>query len=193
MIHRKGIFSTIVTNHHHFIEIGIFECFLNERLVNFEIITASGTLHEVLIRHTRMSIVIGRIAQCRQYTGTQPERTDRFDPEFQRHIVSLLKSDSSDIVNQAVGVLFKNGDSITFIFIVNTHGKTVGDIIAFKPDHDITYLALVFHGLDNGIHTLLSDTTDFAETFRFVVHHLERLLAERLNNHLGKLRADILD
>ena len=135
----------------------------------------------------------GCLEECIQYTGADAEIGVGENAYLFSYLVGYFEAYASDVVGQAVGILFDDAIKFWAVFLVDFDGQIHGNAVFLQEHHGLAHLFLLVHlGGDRHGH-LFADALDFRKALRLFLDDAEGVGFEAADDAGGESRTYTLD
>ena len=142
----------------------------------------------------KIGVSVGhRLQQGVVNTAADAEVGIRENADLLGNLIRHLKSDTLDIVRQAIWIFLDDTIHTRAIFIINFQGQAHGDTVILQKHHGLTYFFLGFHLLRNGPGHLFADALYLCQTFRLFFNDAERICLKSAHDTRCQSRSHTAD
>ena len=144
----------------------------------------------------RQIAVAGAVRRLRQrvlHAGAQAVFAVQPDAQRRGDLVRRLEADALDVLHQPVGVLADDLLHVLAVLLEDLHREVGRHAVALQEDHRLALLRLLGVALHDHLCALGADARHVHQLFRLGIQHIQRLLAEGLDQQLGRRRANAAD
>ena len=134
--------------------------------------------------------IFRKLIQGVQNTAAQAHIFLMVKPHLFRDGICRLKSDTPDIVCQAVRVFLHHLDAVIPIGLIDLGCMAGRNIMTLQKEHDILDLLLLLPALLDPLYADFADPGHFQKTIRILLDHVQRIGSELFYDPSGKLRSD---
>jgi hypothetical protein len=137
--------------------------------------------------------VVGRPAQHLEEPGPQADRRVALDLQLLGQEVRRLKADAADVAGEEIGIGQHALDRVLAIGVEDPARARRADALALEEEQDVPALALAVPDLGDASRGLGADARHLGQPLGRDLDHLAKVLAEMLDQPLGRGLAHALD
>ncbi len=147
---------------------------------------------QLVLRQEDVAVVGGLPEQVERRAHHPLRRVGR-EAELRGDLVGGLEADAVDLAGQAVRVVLDDADRRVAVALVDPHRQGGGDRVVGQEDHHLLDRALLLPGGADQPAAVRPQPWHLGQPLGLLVDHRQRLLAEAVDDPLGRLRPDPLD